>query len=174
VISKPPFLNLSDNIAVFFKTFNNDVSDGRNMDERYACYCGLYCENCAIKRKVNPAAKVLYNEIKNAGFDQALPMIPGGEGFWKFLSELAELWVCTSCREGSGDPECAVRICAKEKGMEMCAFCKSYPCGHIDKLFRGHELLYRDNVLLREKGMKEWLKMQNERCAKGFIYTHEK
>lgn len=29
------------------------------MDRKYSCYCGLYCENCAVKVKVEPAAKVL-------------------------------------------------------------------------------------------------------------------
>jgi hypothetical protein len=140
------------------------------MDEKYACYCGLYCENCAIKTKVNPAAKALYDEIKASGFDEAISTVPGGEGFWKFLGEMANLWVCTACREGSGDPGCAVRICAKEKGVEMCALCESYPCGHIDKMFKGHRTLLRDNIFLREKGMEEWLRMQDERCKKGFIY----
>jgi len=33
------------------------------MDRKYACYCGLYCENCAVKAKVEPAARVLFDEM---------------------------------------------------------------------------------------------------------------
>ena len=51
------------------------------MDKKYACYCGLYCENCAVKVKVEPAAKVLYEEMRAAGFEEIISYIPGGEGF---------------------------------------------------------------------------------------------
>lgn len=30
------------------------------MDAAYLCYCGLYCENCATKAKVEPAANHLF------------------------------------------------------------------------------------------------------------------
>ena len=35
------------------------------MNQKYTCYCGLTCENCACKVKVEPAAKVLYAEMKS-------------------------------------------------------------------------------------------------------------
>jgi len=34
------------------------------MDIIYTCYCG----NCAVKVKVGPASKVLYEEMKKSGF----------------------------------------------------------------------------------------------------------
>ena len=55
------------------------------MDKKFACYCGLYCGNCAVKVKVEPAARVLYDEMKAAGFEDVISFIPGGEGFWPFL-----------------------------------------------------------------------------------------
>ena len=42
------------------------------MDKKYACYCGLYCENCAVKVKVEPAAKVLYEEMNALGFGEII------------------------------------------------------------------------------------------------------
>jgi len=47
------------------------------MVNKYICYCGLYCKNCAVKVKVEPAAKVLYDEMKKAGFEDIIDMIPG-------------------------------------------------------------------------------------------------
>ena len=44
------------------------------MDKKYMCYCGLYCENCATKAKVEPAAKVLYSEMKKAGFEDIVQL----------------------------------------------------------------------------------------------------
>ena len=140
------------------------------MDKRYTCYCGLYCENCAVMSKVTPAAKVLYNEMKKAGFEEVINFIPGGDGFWPFLKEMAENGTCVSCRDGSGNPNCAVRICAKDKGVEMCALCQNYPCERFDDFFKGYPILKSDNDLLREKGWERWAKLQDERCKKGFAY----
>jgi len=144
------------------------------MDKKYTCFCGLYCENCAVKVKITPAAKVLYNEMKVAGFEEIIHFIPNGDGFWSFLKEMAENGTCSSCREGSGNPGCAVRICAKNKGIEMCALCESYPCEHFTEFFKGYPILKSDNALLREKGWGAWAKLQDERQASGFVYQDEK
>jgi hypothetical protein len=144
------------------------------MDKKFSCYCGLYCENCAIKVKVNPAAKNLYDEMQNAGFDNVVQHLPGGEGFWSFLKIMANDWGCTSCREGSGNPGCKVRTCAKEKGVEICALCGDYPCAIIDGFDEGYPLLEHDNALLRDKGWDAWARLQDERRANGFTYTDDK
>jgi len=144
------------------------------MDEKYACYCGLCCKNCAVKVKVDPAAKILYNEMKVAGFDDVVHFFPNGDVFWSFLKDMVENGTCTSCREGSGNPDCAVRACAEEKRIKMCAFCKDYPCEHFVDIFKGLPILQHDNDLLREKGMGEWLKLQDKRCVSGFAYADEK
>jgi hypothetical protein len=144
------------------------------MDKKYTCYCGLYCENCAVKVKVHPAAKALRAEMEKAGFGDVINLIPGGDGFWSFLTLMAENGMCVSCRDGSGNPGCAVRICAKEKGVEMCALCGSYPCEIFGEYFEGYPLLENDNVLLRDKGWEAWAKLQDERQASGFTYADDK
>ena len=144
------------------------------MNKQYACYCGLYCENCAIKQRVHPAAKHLYEEMKRTDFEGVVNSIPGGDVFWSFLKDIAENWVCASCREGSGNPGCEVRLCAQEKGVEICAFCAEYPCARIDSFDAGYPVLKQDNALLRDKGWEAWGKLQDERRARGFTYSHDK
>ena len=141
------------------------------MDEKFTCFCGLYCENCAVKAKVEPAAKVLYAEMRRAGFEDIVGMIPNGREFWTFLKDTAENGTCVSCREGSGNPGCAIRICAREKGVDMCASCERYPCGHFDALFAAYPGVRQDNALLRDRGMEAWAKLQDERRAGGFTYS---
>jgi len=141
------------------------------MNKKLTCYCGLYCENCAVKAKIEPAAKVLQEEMKKAGFEEIIPFLPGGEGFWSFLNGMVNDGICVSCREGSGNPGCAVRICAQEKGVEMCAFCSEYPCEKFADFFKGYPMLEQDNALLREKGWDAWAELQNERKMKGFTYS---
>ena len=142
------------------------------MNKEYTCYCGLYCENCAVKVKVEPASKILYEEMKKAGFEDIIHFIPDGGTFWPFLKSMAVDGVCISCKEGSGNPGCKVRICAKEKGIEMCALCDSYPCALFERYFEGYPMLKSDNSILREKGLEVWSKLQDERQARGFSY-HE-
>ena len=141
------------------------------MDKKYICYCGLYCENCAVKAKIGPASKALLEEMKKAGFEEIIHFIPGGDGFWPFLKNMAENGLCVSCQEGGGNPGCAVRKCAEEKGVEMCAFCDSYPCDKFTPFLSNYPTLKSDNELLREKGIDSWAKLQDERRAKGFTYT---
>ena len=87
---------------------------------------------------------------------------------------MTESGVCISCQEGSGNPGCKVRACAKEKGLEMCALCDSYPCEKFAAFFEGYPVLERDNALLREEGINAWSKLQDERYARGFTYSDEK
>jgi len=144
------------------------------MKDEYICYCGLYCENCAVKAKIEPAALVLYDEMKNAGFEEIIHLIPGGNGFWPFLKEMVENGMCVSCKGGSGNPGCQVRICAKKKGVEMCALCENYPCPLFDEFFKTYPTLLNDNNLIREKGRDEWAKLQDNRCMSGFVYRANK
>ena len=109
--------------------------------------------------------------MKKAGFEDIVPMIPEGAGFWAFLKGMVVDGVCVSCKAGSGNPACKVRICAKEKGIEVCALCKSYPCELFTRYFEGYPILKHDNSVLREKGIDAWLKLQNERMEKGFTYA---
>ena len=138
------------------------------MNREYVCYCGLYCGNCAVKVKVEPASKVLYEEMKKAGFEEIIHLIPDGDRFWSFLRGMAVDGVCVSCKAGSGNPGCEVRACAKEKGVEMCAMCESYPCEHFTDFFEAYPILECDNSVLQVKGMEVWSKLQDERQSQGF------
>ena len=141
------------------------------MDRKYIGYCGLYCENCAVKVKIAPAAKTLQEEMKKAGFEEVVQMIPGGDKFWSFLKGMVDPGICSSCREGGGNPGCAVRICAKEKGVEICALCEIYPCDKFMAFFKGYPVLEHDNLLLKEKGIEAWSALQEERRKSGFTYS---
>ena len=144
------------------------------MDRKYLCYCGLYCENCAVRAKVEPAAKVLFEEMKKAGFEEVINYIPGGDGFWPFLRGMAIDGICVSCKEGSGDPGCSIRICAKDKGVDMCALCADYPCDKIVAFFERNPALEHDNALLRDKGWEAWAALQDKRVLDGYTLQDDK
>ena len=142
------------------------------MKNEYICYCGLYCENCVVMARVTPAAKVLYDEMKKAGFEEVINFIPSGDGFWPFLKKMAEEGICISCKDGGGDPGCVVRLCAKEKEIEMCVLCEEYPCEKIKGLSGLYSMMEKDNALFREQGIEAWAKLQDERKKSGWTYTY--
>ncbi|MFA8433398.1 MAG: DUF3795 domain-containing protein [Marinifilaceae bacterium] len=78
------------------------------MDQKYTCYCGLYCGNCPVKVKVEPASTVLYQEMKELGFEEIISFFPDGDKFWSFLKGMSNRGVCISCKEGSGNPACKI------------------------------------------------------------------
>jgi hypothetical protein len=124
--------------------------------------------------KVAPASKALYDEMLKAGFGDVIHFIPGGDGFWQFLKGMAEDGMCDSCKgDRCGNPGCAVRLCAIEKGVEICALCEDYPCKKFDDLTVLSSLMKQDNALLREQGMDAWVKLQDDRLKSGFTYQDE-
>ena len=36
---------------------------------------------------------------------------------------------CPGCRNGGGDPDCPLRKCASERGLDGCWQCDEFPCG---------------------------------------------
>ena len=69
------------------------------MNREYVCYCGLYCGNCAVKVKVEPASKILYEEMRKEGFEDIIHMIPDGDRFWSFLGGMVVDGVCVSYKD---------------------------------------------------------------------------
>ena len=113
----------------------------------------------------------MHGEMKKAGFEKIINYIPDGEVFWRFLKSVSEEGACVSCQAGSGYPTCPVRICAKEKNVEICALCRDYPCEKFAVFFESYPMLKGDNELLRENGIDGWLAVQAERRASGFVYN---
>ena len=65
-----------------------------------------------------------------------------------------------------------MRICAKEKEIEMCALCKDYPCDKFDDLFKAYPALESDNDVLRKEGLSKWSEMQDNRKENGLTYSN--
>jgi hypothetical protein len=144
------------------------------MDNEQIAYCGIYCGNCCQLTNVGPEAKKLCESMKKAGYELYGPYIPGFEQFWIFLSDLAAKNGCHGCRKDGGNPYCKVRICAREKNVEICTLCEEYPCKEFDAFFSDYVTLKDDNSFLKEHGIERWLEMQSKRRAEGFTYTDAK
>lgn len=136
-------------------------------------YCGLYCGLCSQKNRTPKRAKALLDIMKKDGYEYWGGELPGFKEFWKFLKKLIELErPPNNCRDGKcGPPFCSIRKCAKEKGIEICVFCKEYPCKRIEGIAKGYPTLFADGKRIKKIGIDKWIKEQEERAKTGFSYV---
>ena len=98
-------------------------------------YCGLYCGGCAVHQgKFVDAAKELQGLCQAYGVagwaPEMVEYVPAMAGYGQFAGVLDWLttFTCTSCQDGGGDPNCKMRACVKERGLEGCWACVDLPC----------------------------------------------
>jgi hypothetical protein len=91
--------------------------------------------------------------------------------FWAFLEGLHADGGCPGCRAGGGDPGCQIRVCARERGLNLCNECGDFPCEYIQALAARYPTLIADNRRMQVVGLEQWLEEQRERWRRGFSYT---
>jgi hypothetical protein len=98
--------------------------------------------------------------------------LPGFQDFWAFLHRLVAQESTCSCREETcGAPFCAIRTCARERDVDVCAFCDDYPCRRVEAIARGYPTLLADGRRMKDIGLEAWIEEQEERAETGFAYV---
>jgi len=129
-------------------------------------YCGVYCPNCEARCQIPERASALIRSMKAAHYDEWCP-----ETVWKFINDLTDVSVTKSCREETcGAPNCRMRKCAKNKGVEVCPLCADYPCEMIQEFARTEPTFIFDGKRMKEIGLEKWIDEQEVRRQNGFCY----
>jgi len=107
------------------------TQEGANL----VAYCGLYCGACAIRQgKFVEAAKQLQELCQAYGVAGWAPEMVGyvpamaGYGQFEGVLDWFTTFDCTDCRAGGGNPDCKIRVCVKERGLDGCWACADLPC----------------------------------------------
>ena len=119
--------------------------------------CGIICQGCDLgSGSVAETAIKLKDYIQSVGVPQWAPALPGGADidFKRFNKNLEWLSVntrCVGCEQGGGPPDCAVRLCSRERGHTLCSDCQDLDlCDKYEWLGEtGNQL---KKVLARSKG----------------------
>jgi len=141
-----------------------------------ATYCGLYCGACDIyQKRISQSGNELKYVLDVYDFGSFAGQIPGLEEYEKFYKVLNTLIAffgqCPACLKGGGNPQCAIRICAREKGYQTCAECASFPCDKVKVITDGYPDARENLMEIKETGLEKWCKKQQELVDKGLRYS---
>ena len=144
------------------------------VDKDLMTYCGVYGGTCAyyIGRTVLRETASQLSELADAlGFQYWMPERVKDFDYREFHKGLAflsdpESWfVCIKCcRDGYGRPDCPMRNCCRERGLDICFDCEEFPCKKIKWDARALERAEEYKKL----GKDEWWRAQEEKANQGF------
>jgi hypothetical protein len=155
-----------DSAATGGARLSEDTLKGANVDKKtLVAYCGIYCGLCDRRTRVPDRAAALKAAMEKAEYDAP-------EEFQQHLAGLAEVSDDKCCRTGKcGAPFCAVRKCAKAKGVEICTDCDEYPCDRMKLFGECEPLLLADGQRILKYGLDKWIEEQEKRRGDGFCYA---
>ena len=141
------------------------------MDLSLVTYCGLYCPLCAQRGRIPKQARSLHKSLAKEGWQSYGSAVSDDfEPFWRLLTRFADPEKGCSCRDDGGPPFCAIRKCAREKGVDVCPFCEAFPCEYIRTIGKGYPTLIADGYRMCEIGLEAWIDEQKQRAKTDFAY----
>ncbi|OPY53332.1 MAG: hypothetical protein A4E49_01439 [Methanosaeta sp. PtaU1.Bin112] len=105
------------------------MSQAQDRIKDQAGPCGIICVSCPLgSGAVAESAGQTRKHISDCKIPMWSPFVPGGEIIdWtavdRGLDWMEKYAVCAGCGNGGGPPDCTIRICARERGYELCSFC---------------------------------------------------
>ncbi len=138
-------------------------------------YCGLYCDGCKVRRgEIKDAVNNLRGIIASYGFDKIMPELANWEPRFKHYEEFNQVMdglvnlfgYCPGCLKNGGDPNCKVRLCAREKGYRTCTECgEAQSCQKIDPYRKQFEIAMQS---IMEKGIKGYSEEMQKKVDEGY------
>ena len=139
-------------------------------EENLIAYCGLYCGDCfSYQGKIADLSRDLRKELRSHKFEKTAELLSGMSFFkefddysrcYKVLGAMVKLRCKRGCRDGGGNPYCAIRKCCERKKYEGCWECDEYEsCSKLDFLKANHGDAHIKNLRkINKKGKKEFIK----------------
>jgi len=138
--------------------------------EEAIAFCGLYCKDCFSNQgRIADLARDLRKELRSHRFDltagvlSKLPFFKDLENYqecYKALGVMVKLRCKNACRNGGGNPFCAIRKCCERKGYDGCWECQDFTdCSKMEFLKENHGDAHIKNLRkIKTKGTAEFIK----------------
>ena len=130
-----------------------------------------------MKGRIRNTAESLQGLLEAYDYADWAPMlaefVPATKHYPEFEGVLAWLTTqdCEGCPAGGRNPDCAIRICAKEKGLAGCWECDQEPCEKLGEIDEGYPGVVENRQRIREIGLEAWLAEQKAEVEAGFSYA---
>jgi len=138
-------------------------------------YCGLYCDACRIRQgKIKEAVNNLRDIIASYGFDNVMPELANWEPSFKHYGEFTQVMAglvkmfgyCAGCFENGGDPNCKVRLCARQKGYRTCTECgEAQSCQKLEPYRKYFDVAIQG---IKETGIKGFAEKMQKKADEGY------
>lgn len=105
------------------------MKENQNRTENQAGPCGIVCGACPLgSGAVAESAVQTRKHIAQCQIPAWSPFVPGGKDIdWaavdRGLNWMEKYACCAGCERDGGPPDCTIRICARERGHELCNSC---------------------------------------------------
>ncbi len=156
------------------KNYSKDVGDMTDAASLVG-YCGLYCDACKIRQgELKSAVKNLRDTITSFGFDKVMPDLANYEPSFKHYEEFNQVMdglvklfgYCPGCLENGGDPNCKVRLCARQKGYSTCTECnEAKSCQKLEPYLKYFETASKD---IKETGINGYAEKMKKKVEEGY------
>ncbi len=127
--------------------------------------CGIVCDACPLgSGAIAEAAGQTKKSISDCEIPTWAPFVPGGEDIDWAAVDRALTWMetytrCAGCENGGGPPDCTIRICAREKGYDLCSSCEELnECTRFDWLREHGQHIKERLVECRGLSREEYIK----------------
>ena len=115
-------------------------------------YCGIWCGSCVAG---NGALRELSGRfadvVGNYGLEEWVPPCFDFKEFSKGLESIEEMPLCGGCRSGDGSPDCPMRLCAIDRGVEDCIECGQHEvCGNTERFLKMRTGAFGAGLIVKE------------------------
>jgi hypothetical protein len=125
--------------------------------------CGLSCRKCVAfgDGDVKKAALEMQRLLGAFGryaerFASFMPVFKNYPAFEEMLAHFTKA-TCPGCRDGQrGHPQCGVKMCHREEGVDFCGQCPGFPCGKMDFDPNLRERWLEMNARIKEVGAERY------------------
>lgn len=142
--------------------------------------CGLYCGACGIYQgRIKQAAENMRKVVSAYGFDKMAPELAKWEPafqhypeYEKVLNGFVSLFGdCPGCIGNGGDPNCALRKCARQKEYVTCTECNEMD--DCEKL-RQYDYGLKELKRIKDIGLDKWIDEMKRKVDAGYCYLDDR
>jgi hypothetical protein len=140
------------------------------MNKDLTAFCGIFCGDCIPSREelfctVDRLDEMLGEIEFEAYAAYKTNLLPAFKEYPAFLSVLRQIKQlrCPTCRQGGRNPQCEIRLCVQNKGLNGCWECDERSgCAFLDRLRNVHPNLDYNLGLIAKMGTEKWFLKRKE------------